>query len=74
MVRKQHTARVLLAEIYDVDLKQKVARATEPDGQPLDRPYDTPGPPILRPAGSLVYLEHVRARGPASLAQEMRLR
>src|SRR5712691_636499 len=41
VVRKQQNARVLLSEIYNVDLKQKVAHAAEPDGQPLDLPYDT---------------------------------
>src|SRR5258706_13002533 len=41
VVRKQPNARVLLAEVCDVDLQQQVARATEPDGRPLDLPYDT---------------------------------
>jgi NADH dehydrogenase len=41
VVRKQRNTRVLLAEVEDVDLEQKVVHATEPDGEPLDLPYDT---------------------------------
>ena len=41
VVRKQRNTRVLLAEVWDVDLEQKVAHATAPGGQPLDLPYDT---------------------------------
>src|SRR6516225_629689 len=41
VVRKQRNTRVLLAEIEDVDLEQKVAHATAPGGEPLDLPYDT---------------------------------
>jgi NADH dehydrogenase len=41
VVRKQRNTRVLLAEIEDVDLEQKVAHATAPGGESLDLPYDT---------------------------------
>src|SRR5438445_7078059 len=41
VVRKQSNARVLLAEVHDVDLDQKVVHAVEPGGDPLDLPYDT---------------------------------
>jgi NADH dehydrogenase len=41
VVRKQLNARVLLAEVHDVDFDQKVVHAVEPGGDPLDLPYDT---------------------------------
>jgi NADH:ubiquinone reductase (H+-translocating) len=40
-VRKQLDTRVVLAEVHDFDLEQKVVRAVLPDGSPLDLPYDT---------------------------------
>jgi NADH:quinone reductase (non-electrogenic) len=40
-LRKQANARVLLAEVYDLDLEQKVVRAKEPDGRLMDLSYDT---------------------------------
>ncbi len=41
VVRDQRNARVLLAEVCDVNLTQKVVHAAEPDGRPLELPYDT---------------------------------
>jgi NADH:ubiquinone reductase (H+-translocating) len=41
IVRKRRNIRVLLAEVEDLDLDSKVIRAVQPDGAPLDLPYDT---------------------------------
>lgn len=40
-VRSQQNARVLLAEVFDVDLNRRVVHAMEPDGRPRELPYDT---------------------------------
>ncbi len=41
VITKQANARALLADVYDLDLGQKVVRARQPDGRPLELPYDT---------------------------------
>jgi len=41
VLRRQTNARVLLAEVYDLDLERKVVHAREPDGRPRELPYDT---------------------------------
>jgi NADH:ubiquinone reductase (H+-translocating) len=41
VVSRQRNARVLLAEVHDLDLERRVVRATEPDGREADLPYDT---------------------------------
>jgi NADH:ubiquinone reductase (H+-translocating) len=41
MVRKQANARVVLAEVQQLDLDARVVRAEAPDGQQLTLPYDT---------------------------------
>src|SRR5256885_5692106 len=41
VIRKQANARALLAEVKDLDLEQKVVHARQPDGRPLEVPYDT---------------------------------
>jgi NADH dehydrogenase len=41
VVKKQANARVLLADVEDIDLDERVVSATEPDGRPLRVPYDT---------------------------------
>jgi NADH dehydrogenase len=41
VLRKQRNARVLLSEVYDLDLDNKVVRANEPDGRTLELPYDS---------------------------------
>jgi NADH:ubiquinone reductase (H+-translocating) len=40
-LRKQGNARVLLADVRDIDLARKVVRAREPDGRFEELPYDT---------------------------------
>ena len=40
-LRKQGNARVLLADVRDIDLDRKVVRAQEPDGRFEELPYDT---------------------------------
>jgi NADH dehydrogenase len=41
VIKKQANARALLADVYDLDVDGKVVRARQPDGHPLDLPYDT---------------------------------
>jgi NADH dehydrogenase len=41
VVKKQTNVRTLLADVHDVDLERRVVHAKEPDGRPLDLPYDT---------------------------------
>jgi NADH:ubiquinone reductase (H+-translocating) len=41
VVRKQANARVVLAEVQDLDLDGRVVRAVAPDGRPLRLPYDS---------------------------------
>ena len=41
VIKKQRNARALLADVYDLDLEQKVVRAHGPDGRRLELPYDT---------------------------------
>jgi NADH dehydrogenase len=41
VIKKQANARALLADVHDLDLEQRVVRAKQPDGRPLDLPYDT---------------------------------
>ena len=41
VLAKQANARVLLADVYDIDLGARVVRAHEPDGRPLELEYDT---------------------------------
>jgi len=41
VLKKQRNARVVLADVHELDLANKVVRAERPDGQPLDLPYDT---------------------------------
>jgi len=41
IVRRQLNTRVVLAEVHDIDLDGKVVRAEQPDGVPLELPYDT---------------------------------
>jgi NADH:ubiquinone reductase (H+-translocating) len=41
VVRKQANARVVLAEVQDLDLAGRVVRALAPDGRKLTLPYDT---------------------------------
>jgi NADH:quinone reductase (non-electrogenic) len=41
VLRKQLNARVVLSEVNDIDLERRVVRATEPDGRPLELPYDS---------------------------------
>jgi NADH dehydrogenase len=41
ILRKQRNARVLLADVNDVDVEHRVVRARQPDARPLDVPYDT---------------------------------
>lgn len=40
VLRKQANTRVVLAEVYDIDLDERVVRSTQPDGEPFDVPYD----------------------------------
>jgi NADH dehydrogenase len=41
VLRKQRNARVLLAEVTDIDVERKVVLARQPDARPLEVPYDT---------------------------------
>src|SRR4051812_27484827 len=41
IVKNQANARVLLADVKELDLEAKVVHATGPDDRPLDLPYDT---------------------------------
>ncbi|MGY1643374.1 NAD(P)/FAD-dependent oxidoreductase [Geodermatophilus sp. SYSU D00703] len=41
VVRRQRNARVVLAEVTDVDLDHRVVHAAAPDGEELQLPYDT---------------------------------
>jgi NADH dehydrogenase len=41
IVKNQANARVLLADVKDLDLDAKVVHATGPDDRPVDLPYDT---------------------------------
>jgi len=41
IVKKQANTRVVLSDVQDFDLEQRVVRAEEPDGRPLKLPYDT---------------------------------
>ncbi len=41
VLAKQRNARVLLADVYDIDLDARLVRAHEPDREVLDLPYDT---------------------------------
>jgi NADH dehydrogenase len=41
VLAKQANARVLLADVYDIDLDARVVRAREPNREPLELPYDT---------------------------------
>jgi NADH dehydrogenase len=41
VIKKQRNARALLADVFEIDLKNKVVRAYAPDGREVDLPYDT---------------------------------
>ena len=41
VIKKQRNARALLADVYELDLKNKVVRSHAPDGREVDLPYDT---------------------------------
>src|SRR6476646_454846 len=41
VIKKQRNARALLADVYELDLKNKVVRSSAPDGREVDLPYDT---------------------------------
>ena len=41
VVNDQTNARVLMAEVHDIDLERRLVRATQPDDQPLEVRYDT---------------------------------
>src|SRR3712207_4469344 len=41
IIKKQRNARAVLAEVHDIDLDQRVVRARQPDGRPLEIGYDT---------------------------------
>ncbi len=41
VVKKQRNVRTLLAEVDGFDLDKKIVYTTEPDGEPLELPYDT---------------------------------
>src|SRR5881398_3105155 len=41
ILKGQPNARVLLADVYDLDLDARVVRAKAPDDRELDLPYDT---------------------------------
>ena len=41
VLKKQSNARVLLADVQNLDLDRKVVLALAPDGRPLELPYDT---------------------------------
>src|SRR6266700_3095717 len=41
ILEDQSNVRVLMAEVDDIDLDRRVVRATQPDDEPLEVPYDT---------------------------------
>jgi NADH dehydrogenase len=41
VIKTERNARALLADVYDLDLDQRVVRAHGPDGRNLELPYDT---------------------------------
>src|SRR3954447_12665397 len=41
VIKKQANARVLLADVHDIDLASRVVFAMDPAGRPLELPYDT---------------------------------
>jgi NADH dehydrogenase len=41
VIKRQRNARALLADVFDLDLEQKVVRAHGPDGRLVELPYDT---------------------------------
>ncbi len=41
VVRQQSNARVVLSDVYDLDVDARTVHAREPDGRPLELPYDT---------------------------------
>jgi NADH:ubiquinone reductase (H+-translocating) len=41
VIKTERNARALLADVYDLDLDQRVVRAHGPDGRDLELPYDT---------------------------------
>jgi NADH:ubiquinone reductase (H+-translocating) len=41
VIKKQHNARVVLADVTDLDLEHRVVRAGAPDGRQLEMPYDS---------------------------------
>ncbi len=41
VLRAQRNARVVMGEVDDIDLDRRVVRATQPDDEPLEVPYDT---------------------------------
>jgi NADH dehydrogenase len=41
VLRKQDNAKVVLAEVRDIDLDARLVHALQPDGNPLEIPYDT---------------------------------
>jgi NADH:quinone reductase (non-electrogenic) len=41
IIKTETNARALLADVYDLDLDQRVVRAHGPDGRDLELPYDT---------------------------------
>src|SRR5215217_3358222 len=41
VLKKQRNARVVLADVHELDLAAKVVRAERPDGRPLELPYDS---------------------------------
>jgi NADH dehydrogenase len=41
VIKKQRNARALLADVYELDLKNKIVRSYAPDGREVDLPYDT---------------------------------
>ena len=41
VLTKQRNARVMLADVHDIDLDSRIVRTREPDGRSLELPYDT---------------------------------
>ncbi len=41
VIKKQANAKALLADVYELDLAERVVRAHGPDGREVDLPYDT---------------------------------
>ena len=41
VIKRQRNAKALLADVYDLDLDNRVVRAHGPDGRDVDLPYDT---------------------------------